>query len=366
MRRTVLIVPELLGDPNAESPLRQVLPALRTLAEAGTLVKVAPLPKVETPEALFLGLRPAEGQMRQGPLTVSALGADPPERSTHFHLSLLAYDGGTAGSIGYEAPDDEVRLVLEQAKKLNTRSLTLVPGEGVDHGLVWEGLGDLATTPASEAEGKPIRASLPEGDAEAMLRRFVDDSVNLLSELEFNQRRVDEGLPPLNLLWPWGHGVRRPVPNLFLRRGERAHVESASLRLAGLTRLTGYVHGDRQAFGRGVNTRLDALARRLREETVAIAVLDAPAALRSQGLEEELHWFVRQMNERLVAPLLEDALREPSRLTLLAPGSAVGLGVSLQSPSSSANAIPFDERALEERTLGTRDLAELVETGITL
>src|SRR5579884_4134492 len=96
MRRLVVIAPGLLGDPESESPLRQSLPALQRFTEAGTLFKLAPPPFIETPEALWLGLRPEEAQMRQGPLTVSALGADPPERSTHFHLSLMSFDGERA------------------------------------------------------------------------------------------------------------------------------------------------------------------------------------------------------------------------------------------------------------------------------
>src|SRR5436309_2660365 len=93
MRRTLVIVPELLGEP---SILRQKLPTLERIAEVGRLFKLAATPSVETPEALYLGLNPEQGQLRQGPLTVSALGADPPPRSTHFHLSLMSFRDGTA------------------------------------------------------------------------------------------------------------------------------------------------------------------------------------------------------------------------------------------------------------------------------
>ena len=80
MRRIVILVPDLLGEP---SVLRQKLPSLQQMAEMGDLVKLQPLPDVDTREALYLGMRPDEGQLRQGPLTVSTLGADPPGRSTH-------------------------------------------------------------------------------------------------------------------------------------------------------------------------------------------------------------------------------------------------------------------------------------------
>src|SRR4051812_26415208 len=129
MRRIVVIVPELLGEP---SVLRQKLPALQPMAELGRLFKLQSMPPVETPEALYLGLNPDQGQLRQGPLTVSALGADPPERSTHFHLSLMSLEDGVARIPKVEIAPEEQREIMSLAKKLNTKSLTVVEGEGLD------------------------------------------------------------------------------------------------------------------------------------------------------------------------------------------------------------------------------------------
>jgi hypothetical protein len=337
---------------------------LTAFAEIGELSKVAPIPPIETPEALYLGMDPREAQLRQGPLTISALNADPPERSTHFHLSVLSFDGGALTDSPLEIPPAEAAKIAELAPRLNTRTLTFVAGEAKDHGLVWEGLGDFATYDPRSFSGEPAKDRLPEGDAEAILRRYIDDSINLLSEQEFNIRRADEGLPAFNVLWPWGHGTRVSVPNLALRRGEPAVVESNSLRLAGLTRLAGYRHGDRHAIGSGVRTKFRGLADRLTVGGGAIALLDGAASLRAKEMWEELEWFVRELDSELISPLLEATLRDPSRLTLIAPGSSLGLALAL-GESKGSNSIPFDERALEERTVPTRDLATLVDHGLT-
>jgi 2,3-bisphosphoglycerate-independent phosphoglycerate mutase len=368
VRRALLIVPELLGDPERESPLRQNLPALRVLAELGEIRKLAQMPRQETPEALFLGARPGEIALRPGPLIVSALNADPPERSIHFHLSLLAFQEGQVGEIPTLPTPEEWRVVLEAARRLDTKSLTLVAGEGKDHGLVLEGKGDLGTRPAAEAVGQPLRGNLPEGDHENALRRYIDDSINLLSELEVNQRRVDEGLAPLNLLWPWGHGVRTSVPNLALRRGEPVTVESSSFRLAGLARLTGDSHEDRAVFGRGLQTRLRGLADRILRRDATIAVLDAPAMLRAEGeaREEELHWFVREMDRELLQPLLDSTLIDPLRIAVIAPGvKAEGLALMAEPPASKSGHYPFDERALEERSIPRIDVDQAVRNALS-
>jgi 2,3-bisphosphoglycerate-independent phosphoglycerate mutase len=352
MRRTIIVIPDLLGATLDDSPLLQKLDTLRTMSELGELKRLTKIPQVETQEALWLGLKPDEGQLKQGPLTVSALGADPPDRSTHFHVSLLGLTEGTIQAVPPKVRDEDLRAVLDQAKKLNTKSLTLLEGENTDHALVWEGIGDLATRSPNEVTGKQIKPNLPEGDADRELRRFIDDSVNLLNELQMNERRVDEGLPPLNLLWPWGDGRRKPVPNLLLKRGERAHVESGSLRLAGLTRLVGYKHGDRHAFGHGVNTRLDSLATiAIKQEAPVITVIDGYNELRDHKKQEEMHWLAREIDHRLLKPLFEHALKNPGRVSLIATGAEGGLALRFQTHMSNSNPYPFDERSLEEKSV---------------
>jgi len=328
------------------------------MAEAGELAKIAPLPPVETPEALLLGIEPDRVRLAQGPLTVAALGADPPERSTHFHLSILSLNDQEVTQHKLDLPPEEVDLVLARAAKLNTKTLTVVPGEGVDHGLVWEALGDLGTTTPTDAEGKPMRESLPQGDNEPALRRFIDDSVNLLGELEFNEKRIDEGLQPINLLWPWGQGVRTAVPNLALRRGEPARVLSDSLRLAGLTRLAGYRHGDRRLFGAGINVRLDELRSIALQGPSTLIVLNAMARFEKERIDEKA-WLTNELDEKLFTKLVRD--ETPTRIAILAPAAdGAGLGLTWETGNPGIGSIPFDERALEER-LPTRDLATWID-----
>jgi 2,3-bisphosphoglycerate-independent phosphoglycerate mutase len=361
MRRTIVIVPALVGVPGGDSVLRQSLPSLQALSELGTVFKIDPMPPLQTPEALYLGMRPNEAQMAQGPLTVSALGADPPERSTHFHLSLLSLDDETVTKPAYVPTADEERDIWTVAKRLDTRSLTLLQGERLDHALVWEGLGDFETH-SGENGPLTLREHLPQGDAEGPLRRLIDDSVNLLNELELNHKRIDEGLPPFNIFWPWGHGRRVSVPNLALRRGEPAVVESGSMRLQGLTRLAGYSHVDRASVGKGMKTRFTDIAKRCLKRDLTIVVVEGAAELRELNRLEELEWLAREMEKELLAPLLEDVIKEKSRLTLLAPGQTQGLGIT--SAARSERPLPFDERTLEEKGVPIKSLPESVEASM--
>ena len=361
MRKILFIAPGWLATNPDESVLRQKLQSLSQMAELGELTKLSLMPKVETPEALVLGMPPDRVRLAQGPLTVAALGADPPPKSTHFHLTPMSLDGDALSEIDWDLPGEEIDLAMELAKKLNTSALTIVAGENKDHGLVWEGVGDLGTHDPVYASEHGYRASLPEGDNEPALRRFIDDSVNVLAELEFNGRRIDEGLPPVNVLWPWGHGLRAEVPNLAIRRGEPLWVVSQSLRLAGLSRLAGYRHADRLSTKLGLNANWESVANQALGRDATLIWTPVFGELRSKGQLEEAQWLTKQMDEFLIEPILSHAREHPTRFAVLAP-SASGEGLSLvyETKMQGENVVPFDERALEEK-LRAGQLHELVD-----
>jgi hypothetical protein len=361
MRKIVLVAPGLV-DIEGESVLRQSLPGLARITERGRLFGVPQVPDSETPEAMVLGLAPNSVRLAQGPLTISALGADPPPRSTHFHLTPMSTDGTNMLDIPLELPAEEVDWVMDRAKGLNTRALTIVPGEGKDHGLVWEGLGDLGTTAPEKASGHLMKDVLPEGDYEVALRRLIDDSINLLSEAEFNQIRIDQGMAPINVLWPWGQGVRTDVPNLAIRRGEPTQVMSPSLRLAGLSRLAGYRHLDRRILGNGLNANWREIANTGQAGTSTLVWTSAFAELRSEDQLEEAAWLAKRIDELWIEPILQSTDDVPTRLAVLASGNrGPGLAVWFESKWNEATASPFDERALEDR-LPQAHLHELVDS----
>ena len=292
--KTVVLVIEGLLSPLGEESFLKGRPGFTQFASVSTVGRIAPVPEVEAPEALWLGMSPLEGQLRQGPLTVAALGVDPPERSTHFHLNLLSLEGTTLGSVTGRISRADEETLWTELTRLNTKLLTLVRGEQVDHGLVWERLTEMRTVGASEVLGKSHSEHLPEGDGENQIRRFVDDSVNLLSELELNARRIDSGLSPISIAWPWGNGVRIPLKNMSLVYGEPIWVESASLRLQGLSRLVGLRHGRRSDVGTGLQTRLEWMASAVNSRGATIEVVSVPAELRRAEMWEELGWFARE------------------------------------------------------------------------
>ena len=391
VRRVSIVIPYLSTHPDHESALRPLPEALRHVVEGGSVCKLAPLPVGATPEAAFLALDPNAVQVAQGPLTVAALGHLPPERSVHFHLTLCSVDaagalqpaqlegrppGRPAGDAQEHVPPyaqervppwgPELDAVFLAGERLKTASLTPLRGEDLDHALVWEkGSTDNRTVPPSDAFGTPYLQNAPQGEGEAELRRFIDDSVNLLNGLEANHARREDGLTPLNCLWPWGQGFRPDLPNLPLRRGDVARVESGSMRMQGLCRLVGYAHGDRGAFGKRLQTDWGVVRRAVESGRITLIVLHSVEEMQRHRRTDEIAHALDQLSAIVVAPLLEKRSDSPFELRIAAPSghasvggppdtaAQTGLGLTFSSVSPGVGAAPFDERVLDDPRVPT-------------
>ncbi len=72
---------------------------------------------------------------------------------------------------------------------------------------------DLATTPLSVAIGRDIEPLMPQGDDALRFRSLLNELQMLLFEHPVNQAREARGELPINSLWLWGGGHKRPAPS---------------------------------------------------------------------------------------------------------------------------------------------------------
>lgn len=327
------------------------------------------------PESAFLGLKPGELECAEGPLILSALRVDPPERSVQFHLSLASLsEEGKVSALNPPPSSAHVRSVMQAASRLNTEKLTIVAGEGSVHGLVWEpGSLDMRTHSIDSVSGEGITQKFPEGDGEKQFRRFIEDSVDLLSNLELNRRRTDEGFLPLNLLWPWGQGMRPPTPNLAIKRGTAATIVSRSMRLRGLTRLVGYSHSPSDWLGNGFNFDAAELFDSIRGFQKGVIVLDSFSRLRAAERVDEGEWLMREIDNKFFSQWVGPGAKELGRLAVFTPGgwscpsmppadaNSTGLAMIFDPSRKESSTVPMDERALDDARLTTKNLWELIE-----
>ncbi len=372
--RLIVVAPHLVAGEGREQFLSPLPVAMRRMAESSPVFRLAPMGRQTTPEAAFLGIPPDVVKLAPGPLTVAALRQDPPSDSVQFHVSLMSLDEGAAArSLSTISPQD-LASILAEAKRLDTSRLTFLAGEGADHALVWEsGSLDIGVVTAADLEGRFLHECLPEGDGELLLRRFIDDSVNLLDNLEVNRRREGEGLPKLNLLWPWGQGFRTAVPNLALRRGEVATVHSPSMRLDGLTRLAGYRHENRRGYLQGMFASEAAMTSVRPDGATHVVVIPGFGEVQRHGRVDEGAWALDTVSRTLLEGWA-GGIEHPTEVLLLAPGgvvdeatapeaaSAEGLGFHYRSWAADEAVYPFDPRVFDDARVPVRHVWEAVRS----
>lgn len=313
-----------------------------------------PLREGATPELSYLGL-PTEVVVEPGVLTVAALKAEPPARAWNFHLSLLSDEGGTARRLPFKLAPNEEAVLKANLPRLNTKTFTFLPGEQYDHALVVESNLDLGTTAADEIIGKPWAAHLPDGDGEQHLRAFIDAGLNLLSELEFNRIRHEEGQPIVNLVWPWGHGRRPELPNLAFERGEPSKVLTDSLRMDGLARLV-RLRPVRSELGMGLPFKFEKALAHCDGMTTYL-VLESPGKFAPDGMWEEVGWWLRELDNRLLSPSREERKERPMDLLFVVSGSEKGLAFRYRTYRPAESAVPFSlETAQEAKPIDVGDL----------
>lgn len=355
--RTVIV--HLPGWLNLNGPSLHERPGSNwgRLVAGGRVQRLLPLEGEGLAEAAWIGVEPTSVAGSPGVLTVAALGADPPDRSVHFAVTPVVIENGQLRRPATKLTAEERRALVVCAKRLDTPKLTFVEGALDAHGLVWEdGSIELGTTEPDDLID--YRGSLPEGDGETVLRRWIDDGINLLREAEFNRIREAEGIEMIDVLWPWGPGFRGQFPNLPIRYGAPLRVVGGSLRMQGLARLCGCrLSGG--LFGEGTNTRLEQVA--APSPGVQIGLIEAFQQFDAIEQEAERRWLTDEMDQRLWRPLLGE---EELQLLVTATTPESGLVLRYDSRQITENSVPFAERVLDDRTVPATSLADAVRSVI--
>lgn len=357
---SVWIWPGLLGSPDDTPWTRTDLPVLIAAWQRASIERLI-VPRSGLTEASWLGVEPNRIHLEEGPLMAAAFRTEPSPKAVLFRVDIGSLDDHEVIHVPEPSPTAaELKAISEALPRLATRRLTPLPGQGAIHLLVWEdGSLDLQTCPWPEAVGKRLRDVLPEGDGESQLRRFIDDSVNLLDELEINHVRREEGQRLLNLFWPWGQGRQEPTPNAARERGRPVAIATADLRLRGLAQLLGDWPVAAEGWRRGV---FPDWRRWQTGSTVEVLHTDFWALARTHHRFDEMAFAWEAWQAEWFAPRWETGEHVISVVALGEPHEeADGLMVTFDPNRAVAeNRIPFDERTLSEQRVSRRSVSEAI------
>lgn len=333
MKLIVVHISGLATPPREELDGRSLLEAAQTdalddLARRGVggTVRLLPEGVIGGPGAELLGLLDYLGDDVQPPSlgVLEALGAGVPlhRRDVAFRINLSSLDGSgvltdTAGA-GINA-EQALSLMAEVDDRLSRRWLSFYPGRHFAHVMVWtDGPTELRCTPGPAAEGRPLEGVLPEGEGDGPLRQLIWDSVELLDRHRINHERREEGLPPVNVVWPWAPGLQPDLRHFALRTGLRGLVIAHRLQVLGAARACGLNTATAARTTEGMQRALLSAAQ---QNGLSYLHLDLRELLEHPDDPETHVEAVRTLDTELIGPTLNQVRTSAEAVRLLVLGT---------------------------------------------
>lgn len=257
-----------------------------------------------------------------------ALGADIPLglRDVAFTLAFLATDGELITETEVELSQDELRVLMELLQeKLGDNRWRFIPLRAKRHVLLWhEGFAQLHCESPDELKGEPVAQHLPRGENEHVVQQLIYNALEILEKHEINLKRIDEGKPPANLIWPYEPGMMPKLPSLRLVAGMiRVDAVTDHIPMRGLCIAAGIrpyrppvVDLDNLSVG---YERLSNFVNDLIPDTDLLIVHIREADKASHLRDPELKVFTLQRFDEIFLPRLLDAVQayDDARLLLI-------------------------------------------------
>ena len=322
-------------------------PSLDRLVRDGRIGRLVPAPPpLRAEEGAFVlglfGLDPVSYGDVGATLEAAALGVDVGPGDLALRLSLVTADekqilDPSAGGIVREEAD----LLLEAlAAEMQDADFTLHAGDGGRGVLVWRGAREVAvrTVPPAEIAGRPFAPALPRGTGTSRLLALIEQSRAVFAEHEVNDLRRELGENPATFVWPWGPGIRVPLPEFTTRTGLEATAVGVEAAFLGAARLQGIpTITPEGATGRATSNlraKTEAALRALEQDDLVFLHVEGAATA------AYAHDFVAKVEilERFDGYVVGLAIRAieaglPARLVVIGgPGVATGGGGVLREP----------------------------------
>ncbi len=266
----------------------------------------------------IMGYDPAVRYTGRGPLEAASMNVPLEDDDLAYRCNLITEDGGmivdySADHISNEEAAELIRFVDE---RLGSENVKFHPGISYRHLLVFkhtcEDPTDITCTPPHDVLGKRISEYMPGSAANSriaeIMRNMINDSKKILETHRVNVDRVNRGLHPGNMIWPWGGG-RRPEMSTFkelynVTGGVISAVDlikgigiCAGLKVVNVSGATGYL--DTNYAG-----KVDAALNVLEKDDFVFVHIEAPDEAGHSGKLDLKMQAIEDFDRNVAAPML--------------------------------------------------------------
>lgn len=176
----------------------------------------------------ILGYDPKKYYTGRSPLEAASIGISLDKDDVAYRCNLVtlkakdnSYDieGLSSGLImddyssGHITTDEAVEIIREINDQIGTEDILFYAGVSYRHLMVWRGgKVKVKCVPPHDITGKKIGEYLPKGEGDAILKKLMDVSANVLHSHPVNEERKKEKKKPANCIWLWGQGKAPQMP----------------------------------------------------------------------------------------------------------------------------------------------------------
>jgi 2,3-bisphosphoglycerate-independent phosphoglycerate mutase len=383
----------IIGDGMADFPLAELggktplqvadHPNMDFIASHGKCGRLITLPQelgTGTDVAIMniLGYDPREFHTGRGPLEAASIGIKLDEHDIAFRCNLITERNGilvdySAGHIG----TDEARELLKSIKDAceKPKEIKFYLGVGYRHLLVLKGnrhSNRIICIPPHDALNKPISEILPRemdqkgANTARTLKRLIMFSKDILSNHPINRKRIEKGVNPANMIWPWGHGIKPKFQPLYDLYGVKGAVISAVDIVNGIGVFAGLdvirVPGATGYYDTNYEGKADYALESLKDHDFVLIHVEAPDEAGHLGDYNLKIKTIEDLDKRLIGRLLEGLKGDyaiailPDHVTSTELGThsrdPVPFAIFSTSQNKGDNIKHFDEFSVKEGSLG--------------
>ncbi len=235
----------ILGDGMADEPIEALggctplecaaTPVMDSLAGKGELglAKTVPAsmkPGSDVANLAVLGYDPEKNYSGRSPLEALSVGVKMESDDVVFRCNIVTLTeeesygekrilDHSSGEISTEEADILMDAVREH---FNSDTFQFYTGTSYRHITVWKQGTVLQMEQPHDHLGEVVGPYLPK---EAVFRRMMEESFDILNQHPVNQKRAAEGKNKANSLWFWGAGTKPSLPDFTEKNGVKAELQ---------------------------------------------------------------------------------------------------------------------------------------------
>ncbi|MBE6493779.1 MAG: cofactor-independent phosphoglycerate mutase [Methanosphaera stadtmanae] len=251
----------------------------------------------------------------RGPLEAPSVGVDLGENDVAFRCNFVTVEDDkmaefSADHITTEEATELIKTLNEHFSEYGTfypgvsyRNLFIVSDLAMD---------ELISTPPHDIMGQNIYEHnlKPDNEKSQLINKIMEDSREILKDHPVNQKRMEEGKMPANMVWLWGQGAKPVIGNFPEKYGLNGATITGVDLLKGISRYIGLdpidVPGATAFFDTDYQQKVDYALESLKTHDVQFIHVEAPDEAGHEGNIPEKIRAIENIDSIILGKLLEE------------------------------------------------------------